>query len=152
MIGIYLLVSIFVQLSPISNGISTAQFASFFSNDVTTDPVEFALAFDELNGLRVGTPVLLDGRQVGRVTAIKGEEKEDAAATFHVSVQVESRFGSSVRRGTIGLQAAPMSASRLKPETVVELLAMPGANGAMLSGGETLTGFSSLEKFWSAKS
>lgn len=149
MIGIYLLVSIFVQLSPLTTQMTT-QIANGFGWNNPVEPVELAIAFDELNGVRIGTPVVLDGRQVGRVTSI--QLPDEANPGYQVSVEVSSQLGGTLNSNTIGLQALPMSASRAKPEMVVELLSMPGTSGAKVAGGEVLTGFSSLEKFWRGSS
>jgi len=146
MIGIYLLISIITQFP------STFVWGSPFSYPsipMEDKKVEISVTFDQLNGLTIGSPVLVNGHQVGEVSRI---DFHDAAETesFNVAMTISSVSDASVLTDSVALQASPMSASRLDPKTVVELVSMPGAKGRALEGGETLTGFSSLEQFWSA--
>ena len=146
MIGIYLLVSIFTQFP--STFVWGSPF-SFPSIPVEDKKVEISVTFDQLNGLTIGSPVLVNGHQVGSVSRIDyGDSAE--AQSFNVAMTISSISDATVVSDSVALQASPMSASRLDPETVVELVSLPGAKGRALEGGETLTGFSSLEQFWSA--
>ena len=147
MIGIYLLVTIFSQLCPIT------QFASSSIWSVPTlltstpeESLEIQVAFDELNGLRIGSPVLVDGKRVGTVASISQPEE----GAYEISLTITQGAAFTLGTESDALQTSPMSVSRLRPETVVELLSLPGDKGIDLNGGERLAGFSSLEKFWSA--
>ena len=147
MIGIYLLVSIFAQFSP-----TAGWFTPTTAVPTVSAAISVTVSFDQLNGVKLGTPVLSDGRRIGAVTKIKGpiDSGSRAAARYQVEVSVTQSFGLSLHRGTVALQTAPMSVSRMKPVTVVELMFLPGENPAELARGEPIAGFSSLEKFWSA--
>lgn len=146
MIGIYLLVTIFSQFAPVS------QFVNNWAWDAASKPtagetLSLHITFDRLNDLKIGSPVIVDGRQVGEVSEITAPE-DTAAGHFSVSLNVTGPNTSLLGTESIALQAAPMSASRTKAETVVELVSLPGQKGRQLQGGEELSGFSSIEKFW----
>jgi len=150
MIGIYLLVTIFSQFAPVS------QFVNNWAWDAAMRPapvesLALQVNFDRINDLKIGSPVLVDGRQVGQVSEIKIPE-DSTAGEYSVSLSVSVPQGSGVGSDSIALQAAPMSASRTRAETVVELVSLPGEKGRDLKGGERLAGFSSIERFWSGHS
>ncbi len=150
MIGIYLLVSIFTQFP--STFVWGSPF-TFPSIPVEETKIEISVTFDQLNGLTIGSPVLVNGHQVGTVSRIdyatvEGENTEPQS--YNVALNISAASEAALLTDSVALQASPMSASRLDPETVVELVSLPGATGRALNGGETLTGYSSLEQFWSA--
>ncbi len=149
MIGIYLLVTIFSQLTTLSPVAGTSIWNLPSLLTPADQSLEVQVAFDELNGLHVGSPVIVDGKRVGVVANILQSEEGDNTP-YQVSLTIAQSAAFSLGSESIALQASPMSVSRLKPETVVELVSLPGEKGIDLKGGEHLSGFSSLEEFWSA--
>ena len=149
MIGIYLLFSIITQFSP-QNIWALAD----------SGPAEVSVEFERLNGIKVGAPVLAEGQLIGTVSRISN--LDPAAATtgiqtvaskssaFEVSVKISPRHRGLLRQGTIALIKSPLSASRVHPETVVELLLPTNSNRPVLQPGAHIAGYSSFEEFWSA--
>lgn len=147
MIGIYLLVSIFTQLCPTLQFAGSSLWATPFSL-APASTLQVEVNFGELNGLKIGSPVLVDGRRAGKVASISQENEGEG--DYHVSLVISSGATDTIGSQSVALQAAPMSISRTKPETVVELVSLPGSKGDDLKGGEHLSGFSSLEEFWTS--
>ena len=146
MIGIYLLVNIFAQLSPFTAWI-----------DTVSGPTQIEVSFDRLNGIKLGAPVLSDGQLVGKVTKIIAEEEDTALQakdhkSFSVEVTLAARHRSTLRDGTVALIAAPLSVKRNKPEAVLELFRPLKNTTAPLKVGSKIPGFASFEEFWSGRS
>ena len=146
MIGIYLLVNIFAQLSPFTAWI-----------DTVSGPTQIEVSFDRLNGIKLGAPVLSDGQLVGKVTKIIAEEEEASLQakdhkSFSVEVTLAARHRSTLRDGTVALIAAPLSVKRNKPEAVLELFRPLKNTTAPLKVGSKIPGFASFEEFWSGHS
>lgn len=146
MIGVYLLVTIFAQLSPFTAWIDTA-----------SGPTQIEVSFDRLNGIKLGAPVLADGQLVGKVTKIVAEGEEEEAAqtkdhkTFSVEVTLAARHRSALKDGTVALIAAPISVARNKPEAVLELFRPLNDTTTPLKVGTKIPGFASFEEFWSGR-
>ncbi len=150
MIGIYLLVNIFAQLSPFTAWI-----------DTVSGPTQIEVSFDRLNGIKLGAPVLANGQLVGKVTKIIAED-EDADAvqvkdakdhkSFSVEVTMAARHRSALKDGTVALIAAPLSVSRNKPEAVLELFRPLKDTATPLKVGSKIPGFASFEEFWAGRS
>ena len=148
MIGIYLLVTIFTQLSP-----NDLIFASL------NGPAQVSVKFERIPGIKVGSPVLNEGQLIGTVMSINRaatNRKENAAAKAgqkeqpcSLKVQIEPRHRSLLRKGTIALIASPLSNARVQTAPVVELL-VPVINAPALQEGEVIRGYASYEEFWSA--
>jgi hypothetical protein len=156
MLGIYLLVTIFAQFSP-----TIFSPDIFWSTPMLTQPLEVTVNFDELNDIRVGTPVLSDGHIVGSVSKISYPDTSYSDRTysnratpdndnFQVGVTITPPTGLPFHQGIVALQTSLMSVTKSSPETVVELLFLPGADSHTLQGGSSISGFSSMEKFWTA--
>lgn len=155
MIGIYLLVTIFTQLSP-----------QDFWLAPNNGPTELSVKFEKIPGIKVGTPVLAEGQLVGSVVKISSanssadDNKEvkvtqvadnsvKSSQAYRLQVKIAPRHRALLRKGTIALIASPLSTARVQPESVVELL-IPINSAPVLKEGEAIKGFSSYEEFWSA--
>ena len=151
MLGIYLLVTLFCQLS------SESLFLAFESG-----PGQVAVDFQQLNGITVGTPVIADGQLIGSVARIvspddKGKDaaaKQDAASVsaYTVQLKIAPTHRGLLRRGTVGLITAPVSTFKTSPETVVELILPSKAASPLLKEGDKITGYSSFTDFWRGNS
>ncbi len=146
MIGIYLLVNIFAQLSPFTAWI-----------DTVSGPTQIEVSFDRLNGIKLGAPVLANGQLVGKVTKIIAEDEEADAVqakdhkSFSVEVTLAARHRSALKDGTVALIAAPLSVSRNKPEAVLELFRPLKDTTTPLKVGSKIPGFASFEEFWAGR-
>ncbi|MBI9089086.1 MAG: MCE family protein [Desulfobacterium sp.] len=107
-------------------------------------PLDFTVTFEDINGLKVGDPVLVDKIQVGRVTAVS----PPGNGTYAVSVEIDSDFKAFMTEHAI---------FRLKPpaatpgQTVLMVTqAAPGGTplqkGAIVQGAEapSLPGISGI--------
>ncbi|GEM_PF-4884058 len=162
MIGIYILATIFSQFSPPALFPSAYPFAPFVFEDVFEEGIsgqtsEVELVVDQLNGVRVGTPVALDGEIIGSVKQIQGEKSKRAVKTtprsFNLKLAFEVSGGLDLRSGAIGIITSPISRLTSAPQTVVELI-NPKEEEARpaLKSGEKLRGFGSLSDFWASPS
>ena len=146
---IYLLITL-CQFSP-----------SNFGFLAVAGPQEVIVRFDKLNGIKPGAPVLAEGQLIGTVDRIRAEseEKEQVEAKtqadrlsqpFEVVVKIAPRHRGLLRHGTVALISSPMTASRVKPETVIELLIPQDKSQPVLENEAGITGYSSYDSFWSA--
>ena len=147
MIGVYILIAIFGQFSP----------ANFWSM-LDTNPSQFELSFRSGKVIQIGAPVLAEGELIGKVSAI-GLMTSDAEPnlqakrskrreSYEVVLRIAPHFRPVLRRGTVALIASPLSTTRVKPETVVELIVPPGKKQPPIANGEEIKGYSSYEEFW----
>ncbi len=149
MLNLVFLLAFFTQLSP-------SNLAGFSS----LGPTEFSVEFPKLNGIQVGAPVVLQGQLVGTVagisslaegesvTGLSREVRDDGG--YAITVRISPQHRGLIRKGTVALIKSPLSAARVKPEVVVELLLSPKANSPVLKAGDHIVGYSSFEEFWSA--
>ncbi|MCB0322801.1 MAG: hypothetical protein KDD69_04475 [Bdellovibrionales bacterium] len=152
MIGIYLLVTLFTQFSPQHLWV------------VESGPTEVSVEFEQLNGIKIGSPVLAEGQLIGnvsRISPIPFGRRGSATVTgitlkgpkdeaFVVSVKIAPHHRGLLRKGTVALIKSPLSTSRVAPEAVVELLLPVGHSEPVLKDGASIVGYSSFEEFWSA--
>jgi hypothetical protein len=140
MLGICLLVTMFSQLS--------AQNLLF----TPAKPVQLNVSFPELNGVKIGSPVVLEGKTIGSVSRILDRHARVRPARFNVEVRIDSLHSVSIRKGTIALIASHLTSGKGSKAPVVELIA-PAGNiergvSSLLSDGAAILGFSSYEEFW----
>lgn len=147
MVGIYVLVALVSFFSP----------STFYSPQVLAAPIQMgpaylAVQFQQLNGVTVGSPVLVEGQLVGSVSQIVEVEEKAKSAAFTVQVNINPSHRSLMREGTVGLITSPLAGVRSKPETVIEFLVPSSHSGKLLKEGSAVLGFSSLVEFWSSNS
>ena len=152
MLGLFFYVSVFAQIG--------SQVIAFFP---VKGPSEIEVEFEKLSGIAIGAPVLAEGQLVGNVSEIQVQTPEVGSGAaladkyrannpfYTVKVKIAPPHRNLLRQGTIALLLSPISATRSRPETVVELL-FPGVNSKLpvLQDGDRIIGFSSYEDFWSA--
>ena len=141
MLRIYLIVSIFSQFFPADSARNS--WSEIVGN---LGPSQISVSFQEHPEINVGSPVLAEGQLIGKVNSINPA----GTGTFSVEVKIAPNQRMLLRQGTIALISSPLSASRLAPETVVELLLPSDTAAPVLAEGETIVGYSSFEQFWSA--
>jgi hypothetical protein len=160
MIGIYLLITIFGQISS-QNPLLAPDLG----------PAEVTVAFQKLSGISVGTPVVAEGELIGTVSSVSSTNKRAEAAgsaasekntvsdasnpgnsspPYEVHVKIAPRHRNLIRHGTVALIASPLSTTRVQLETVVELLIPTSADSPLHQDGDLIRGYSSYEEFWSA--
>lgn len=151
MIGVYIFVAILNHFSPHA-----------LLSYVYPAPTYAALSvsFPKVDGVKVGTPVVVDGAQVGSVTDIRSESHtttDDAAYT--VALRLDSRIRAELPHGTVGLITTLVHKAKPSTGAVIELVSpddlgiqeRPHAekdDAQPLLSNETLHGFSSLSDFW----
>lgn len=185
MIGFLLFVSIFAQLSPYgvvghhqptkphqkphssetapgsSNTAAHPQVAS--ANKASS---QLLVDFPQINGLKPGSPVLVEGNIVGRVKKISSKQPQKnqprSRRSFEVALDLDSAIFEKLALGTCALQSLPMTDSKDSRKPVVELfvprdtVAAPKASGSattptklsQLQPGDRIPGFASFEEFW----
>lgn len=137
--------SFFIVMSSLLADISPK---SFFALEamVRQPKTTVSVKFDEVNSLKIGSPVIVNGMIVGEVSKIIKEAESNNKETINVELNVSANISSS----TIALQSTPTLASKNKPEAIVELLSLPISSITSKKTQEYIKGFSSFEKFWSA--
>ena len=171
MIGFYLLVSIFTQLSPYGvvgtselatqqakahHGVNAHQNAAA-SNQIPSS--QLIVDFPQINGLKPGSPVLVEGNLVGRVKRISSKQgarnQAKSPRSFEVALDLDSAVFQKLSLGTCALQAMPMTDAKETRKPVVELfvpkeIGKPSANSklSMLRPGDRIPGYASYEEFW----
>ncbi len=137
--------SFFIVMSSLLADISPR---SFFALEamVKQPKAVVSVSFDEINSLKIGSPVIVNGKVVGEVSKITKKTE----STNKEAVNVELNISASVSSSTIALQSTPTLANKNKPEAIVELLSLPISSITNQKTAEHLKGFSSFEKFWSA--
>ena len=168
MIEVYLLISLFSQFSPLAP-VPTAVGYEAALMEVSapaktavevTAPFQIIVDFPEINGLRPGSPVLVEGNLVGRVKQISSKppqrSRRQAGRSFEVALDLDSSFSARLALGTCALQALPMTDAKRHRLPVVELFVpAPELNSsklALLRPGDRIQGFASYEEFWRAGS
>ena len=160
MIGIYVLVAIFYQFSPPSilpdflpGLLPNFSFVSPQSSNSAVGS-EIELVVDKLNGVRIGTPVVMDGAVVGSVASIQSEGRHPKKAPpkfFNIKLNLENVAEGDLRSGAIGIVTSPISRLMNTPRTVVELInPKDGDSRPSLQSDEKLRGFGSLSDFWAS--
>ncbi len=169
----YLLISIFTQLSPygltdapqdtpgishVSAGAAEATEAAVGGHtDVDhTDVKQVLVDFPVISGLKPGSPVLVQGNQVGRVMKIssKIDTKRTRAevAAFEVAIELDSSIFEKLSKDTCALQSMPMTDGKKVMAPVVELFIPTSFSKhekvAVLNPGDRIPGFASYEEFW----
>jgi hypothetical protein len=145
MICIYLLVTLITQFSTQN---------LYAALDVGAS--EVSIEFQQLNGVTLGAPVLVEGRLVGVVASITTVEhqhskQEGLQERYNIKVKIAPGNRSQLRAGTIGLITSPVTPFSSKSETVVELITPTNVKTKVLQHGELIVGYSSLTEFWSAE-
>lgn len=103
-----------------------------------------SVSFDEVNSLKIGSPVISNGIIVGEVSKISNDSKTNAPVTVEMNVR------GNIANNTVALESKPTLASKSKPEAIVELLSLPISSVSNKKQSQQIKGFSSFEKFWSA--
>lgn len=136
--------SFFIIMSSLLADISPRSF--FALEAMAKQPnVVVSVSFDEINSLKIGSPVIVNGIVVGEVSKINKEESKSEKA-----INVELNVSANINSSTIALQSTPTLASKSKPEAIIELLSLPISSIKAKKTAESIKGFSSFEKFWSA--
>lgn len=170
--------NIFGLLFVLILGIEIPAFASTSTNNNTGENprlIRLTISFDQLNGIKVGTPVIAAGQAVGAVDEIlpggghsssprdanrsssrstlpaKGGHDYRGKHDYKVVVSINQSVDSNVKEGTVALIASPLSTQISFKESVIELLPSRDTNGRPLKDGHSVTGYSSFEKFWATK-
>jgi hypothetical protein len=138
MVGIYLIVTLFAQLAH----------AGSFSLDTLGEPAEVAVDVNQLNGVKVGTPVFVAGNLVGNVSRVAPGAEKEGPSSYTLGLKISPKFRSQLRVGTIALIGSTLATSRVEPEVVVELFIPPHVS-EQLPGGSRIVGYTSYEQFWS---
>ncbi len=144
MIGIYLLVTFLSQMSSQDSWLAMG-----------TGPTEVTVSFAKSTPIPVGAPVVVEGELIGTVTAVDRQFKSRQVELVQrdkcdVRVKIAPRHRSLIRRGTVALISSPLSVTRTKIETVVELLIPPAGDAPLLQKDEKIHGYSSYEDYWAA--
>ncbi len=141
MVGVYIFVAILNHFSPhaILSYVYPAPTYAVLS-----------VSFPKVDGLKVGTPVVVDGERVGSVTDIRNESGE---AAYTVALRLDSRIKAELPQGTVGLITTLVHKAKSSSGAVVELVSPdgPNADDSQLASvnEDKLPGFSSLSEFWS---
>lgn len=136
--------SFFIIMSSLLADISPRSF--FALEAMAKQPnVVVSVSFDEINSLKIGSPVIVNGIVVGEVSKINKENSKSEKA-----INVELNVSANINSSTIALQSTPTLASKSKPEAIIELLSLPISSIKTKRTAESIKGFSSFEKFWSA--
>jgi len=162
MIAIYVLISLISQFAPTGVALTAL--------DMTPDVL--CVHFDELNGIRVGSFVVVDGRVVGSVAHILQAKKQgerqclqamdsDQAVrksqvtskdVFQVILELPRYSRAHLQQGTVALITSPLSMYHANPDTLVELLSPIKSEKPALRNQATIAGYSSYLRFWSVPS
>ena len=137
MLGIYILITIFSQLSA-GNLWLDAQ-----------PPTKIMASVEKLNGLTEGAEVISEGKVVGKVTAITGE---DSGRQFEVDLEISSKYSRFLKDGTVALILPKLTSQKELSTSVVKLLVPPTSDltADTLKDGQSIIGYSSFVEFWSA--
>lgn len=151
-VALYVMLNVFAQMPSFGAPAMNQIFGSLNLNSV---PSEITVTFSELNGIRLGSAVVSGGYPIGQVVGIEivDHTPNDASdALYQVKLQIENLSSALAAESMVALQTTPVTAARRSAETVVELLPVPrGEQNCSHSTGETLCGYASYEKFWSAE-
>ena len=165
MLGIYLLVSIFTQLTPqnllaLESVVPVVNSIPKEADAARLAPgEEIAIEFRSLNGLKVGSAVLYEGKLVGEVSAISAHRNsvtgidmsDPQAQAFEVKARL-TQEGVRLKYGAVALIKAPFSPLQKSPKAVVEFLQPLDSvrNTPSKQMLRTLVGYSSFHEFWTA--
>ena len=144
MFGFYLFIAIFADLSRV--GLKPQ---SVIAHSPVESKVNVSVTFNELNDIKVGTPVFAKGEVIGKVekiekTVSKNKQQKATVTKFNVALSLKN----TVSQSAIILQSTPASSQNIKPKTFLELLNLPSQSIKTISEGQQLLGFSSYEDFW----
>lgn len=167
MIGVYLLVTIWLHFSSLSNvslgnlldGNVPLSLAP--SPDVT--PLNLYLEVSQLNGVAAGSSVLVDGLEVGSVISVSLQETQGNNTDLEkvvpktlmlhpkylLQLEVSGSHAQNLRFGTVGLITSILS-KNTDQTSLVELLVPDKETHAPLEAGAHLKGYCSYSEFWSA--
>ena len=143
MLGIYLLVTLVTQLAPYN----------LYASLGSAEPAAVSIDFVKLNGLRVGSPVLVEGRPAGSVSRIDVHACANGSADtscYRVEAKIVPREQHSLLKGTVALITSPLTPEHPRFETVVELLVPKRQVFAKIEKSECLVGYSSFAEFWAS--
>lgn len=148
MLGIYLIVTVLSHLAPQSYWTLPQQ-----------GPSEIAVEFKKTNTLKAGTPVLFEGQVIGSVAGVQSDDELELAninsqlssniTSRSIKLKISGKHRNLIKQGTIALLSSPLSVARNQSNKVVELIIPPGKQKEVLKEGDSVSGFSSYEEFWS---
>lgn len=154
MVGIYVLMALVSLFAPHStfSAPRVLQAPSVLAAPVQMGPAFLAVQFQQLNGVSVGAPVLVDGHLVGSVSKISEKSSSESNSAYTVQVDINPTHRGLMKEGVVGLITSPLAGVRAKPQTVIEFLLPEKSSGHLLKEGAFILGFSSLVEFWSSDS
>ncbi len=134
MIAIYLLVTVFIQLSPYNLVAS-----------IGTAPEQVVVQLSEVHDLKVGSPVVLDGKLVGSIERIAPKVAEP---NYEVLLEINAISHAQLREGTVAIVTALVG--QLQSATILELIVPDDSGHRPLQPGTRLIGYPSFSDLWQA--
>lgn len=168
MIGIYLLITILTQLSPAQYPLAQYPLTHWsprvaFSNisgvvDIaritpdTEQSLQLRTEFSALNGLRLGSPVLFEGRNIGSVAQIEAgcSSLSESSSCFEVALGLKGPTGLLNQDQIIALITSRINVERSVPFALVELLPLDDKTAIKSHRLDQVPGYSSISEFWTA--
>lgn len=101
------------------------------------------VAFSEPVKLMPGTPVYLEGSQIGTVSEISRDAK-----AMNLVLTIDEGAWSNIRQGTVALLSSPLALSDQESARIVDLIPPHEGKLSFVTPGQELDGFTSFENYW----